>query len=102
MNAPEPRPSRRTFGRVLAALAAMPLAMSSSARTARGEAEPAVTVAQSLAEIARLRYGKYLSEEQLNEVRRGISRSLFSANLLHQVKLRNSDEPAVIFRADVP
>jgi hypothetical protein len=99
MNDPNAHPSRRAFARSVAALAATPLVLSSEAAQAQTSD---TTVAQSLTELARLRFGKHLTEEQLTQVRRDITRQLHSAGVLHQVKLRNSDEPAVIFRADVP
>jgi hypothetical protein len=64
--------------------------------------KPAPSAADALAEVAQLRYGKHLSEEQLKEVRRGIERGLRSAERLRQVKLANSDEPAFVFSAFLP
>jgi hypothetical protein len=49
--------------------------------------------------LVRVRYGQFLTAEQLAEVTRQIERSLRSAERLRQVALTNADEPDVIFRA---
>jgi hypothetical protein len=64
--------------------------------------ETAFTPAKALTEIARLRYGKYLTEEQLKEIERSMERGLASADRLKRFKLTNGDEPAFAFSAEVP
>jgi len=97
--------SRREFNKALAALTAAPLsrnATEAKAQEQRGaKANPAASAAEALTEIVRLRYGKYLSEEQLKEIRRSLERSLGSADRLKQFKLKNSDEPAFVFSAEL-
>jgi hypothetical protein len=61
-----------------------------------------LTPAQALTDFVRLRYGKYLSAEQLDEVKKSIERGLRSADQLKQFKLDNSDEPAFTFSAELP
>jgi hypothetical protein len=91
--------SRRQFHKTVALLAAAPLAASPAAAPA---ADPPKTVAQTLAELARVRYGKHLNEEQLAAVRRAIERNQRSAELLARIPLRNSDEPDFVFSPDLP
>ncbi len=55
--------------------------------------------AEALGELVRLRYGRFLTEEQLAEVKRQIERGLRSAERLRNVPLTNADEPDLIFRA---
>jgi hypothetical protein len=100
VNETAPQPSRREFARTIAGLAATPLAASLAA--ADTPAESSAAVATALTEIARARFGKLLSEEDVKHIRRSIQREQYGAGLLKQVKLLNSDEPAMIFRADVP
>jgi hypothetical protein len=95
--------NRRDFAKTVALLAAAPLA--GGATAAAQETKPAkteTTPAQALAEIVRLRYGKYLTEEQLTEVRRSLERGQASAARMRQFKLQNGDEPAFVFRAELP
>jgi hypothetical protein len=64
--------------------------------------EAATTPAKALAEVVRLRHGKHLTEEQLKEIERSIERGLASADRLKRFKLKNGDEPAFAFSAEVP
>lgn len=99
MSASESQPNRRVFAQALAAAAVTPLLIPSERTEAQTAADPAAVV-QSLTDLARARFGKHLTEEQIKDVRRGIARGQRGAELLRQVKLQNSDEPAVVFRAD--
>jgi hypothetical protein len=98
--------SRREFNKTLAALAAASLspAMTQSAaqEPSPAKSNPRAGTAEALMEIVRLRYGEYLSDEQIKEVQRSLQRSLDSAARLKQFKLANSDEPAFTFSADLP
>jgi hypothetical protein len=89
-------PSRRQFGRAVAALAAAPLTMPRVAA-----ADPPRTAADAMSEVIRLRHGKHLSDEQLKQVERGIQLSLRQGETLKRFPLKNSDEPAFAFTADV-
>jgi len=55
--------------------------------------------AEALGELVRVRYGRFLTEEQLAEVKRQIERNLRSAERLRSFPLTNADEPDLIFRA---
>jgi hypothetical protein len=91
------QPSRREFA---AALAAAGLA-SGTAAAAADEPKPP-SEAEALLLVIRARYGKHIEKEQLPQILGGIRRSLASAERLQRVKLTNADEPAVLFRADLP
>jgi hypothetical protein len=101
--------TRREFARKIAAIAATPLLSGAGAARATEAAlaqtpvsdQPSFT-ALSLGEIVRARYEKFLTPEQLNEIKRSIDRSLRSADLLKGFELKNGDEPAFAFQADVP
>jgi len=97
-------PSRREFAKILAALAAVPLAgaaESATAQTAR-PADALLETAKSLNKIADIRYGKFLTEEQKHQVRRHLLSQLRAAERLRKFSFGNGDEPAFIFRPDVP
>ena len=101
----DPRSTRRDFARNLAAVAAAPLV----AKIPKAEAqasepakpEGAAAEAQALAELVRLHYGKHLTDEQLEEIKRALERSRHTAQRLRQFKLQNSDEPAFTFRVEL-
>jgi len=115
----EARPSRRRFAKgVAAALVVAPLA----AAARRGDAQqptpapaepkappnpqptptPAARpspVAEAYAEVAKARFGKHLSDEEMRRVRQGLEGNVRSAERLRTVKLQNSDEPDFVFTA---
>lgn len=103
------RSTRREFARRLAAIAATPLLTGSAAESAAlalsqqtpGADQPSFT-ALSLGEIVRARYEKFLTPEQIIEIKRSIDRSLRSADRLKEFELKNGDEPAFAFQAEVP
>jgi hypothetical protein len=90
--------TRRNFHKATAALAAGALFGTATESHAQ---QPAATVADALLEIVRTRYGQFLDEDQLRSVRRSIASRLASAEQLRRVPLKNSDEPAFAFSADV-
>jgi hypothetical protein len=92
-------PTRREFAQALALLAAPVLGGSAAAQQ---PADPAAAPADALTELARSRYGKHLTEDDLKNVKRSIQRGQLGAELLRKVKLANGDEPAFIFTADLP
>ena len=94
-------PSRRQFGQTLAVLAAGG-ALTLQPEQAIPQQPAADPVADALFEIARQRYGRFLTAAQLDAVRRGYARYRQSAEQLRQVRLENSDEPAFATRADLP
>ena len=88
--------NRRKF---LDAVAALPLV--STCRTADAQDRPADSArVDALAETVRLRYGNYLSESDMAEIRRGIERMLRSAETLAHVKITNFDAPDFLFHPD--
>jgi pyruvate/2-oxoglutarate dehydrogenase complex dihydrolipoamide acyltransferase (E2) component len=113
------RESRRRFTKsVAAAVALAPLAHSFAARaqTPPATKEPAAPpnpqpspspqqpqppspLALAYAEVARLRFGDKINDEELVRVRRGIGNKLRTADALRNAKLKNSDEPDFVFSA---
>jgi len=105
------RATRRQFLKTVAATAIFPSTFSLSKETegkteAVGVATPSSqqpltpsAAAEALGELVRIRYGRFLTEEQLAEVKRQIERSLRSAERLRSFPLTNADEPDLIFRA---
>jgi hypothetical protein len=104
--------ARREFTKSLAVMALSPLVARAvepgnqepAAARPRPQQQPPADApapeAEKLTELARLRYGKNLSEEQVGEVRRSIERGLRNADRLKQFKLKNGDEPAFAFSAN--
>jgi len=87
--------NRRTF---LQSIAAAPL-VASAVESAQGQ-EPASLFAgqvDALAELVNLRYGKYLTDGDMPEIRRGIERMLRNAATIGKIKITNSDEPDFMF-----
>jgi len=105
-----PHISRRAFAERLALAAAAPLLLGNltpapplreAERGLGGEvqaAEPS-TLAKTLAEAIRLRYGDRLSADDLATITRGIDGRLRAVDRLYQVALTNGDEPDFVFRA---
>jgi hypothetical protein len=111
--------TRRQFAKALAAIAAAPLlprATASSEPLVRDVSTAAIGKstassfqtpadqkpspdAEALAQLVRLRYGKELSDDQMNEVKRSIDNRLRNADRMKQFKLANGDEPVFIFSA---
>jgi hypothetical protein len=108
-------PSRRLFAKSLALAAAAP-ALSKAATAFGGTAPspspaPAPTpvptpeapssVAEALTEVARIRWGKHLSGEQLGEIAKALDGRLRGAEAMKKVPLTNADEPDVVFFAEI-
>lgn len=96
------RPSRREFTRDLALLAAAPLVVPAASAPAQPSPDPLLAVATALTEVVKARHGKHLTEEQLHSVGQSVLRLQASAERMKRTPLRNSDEPSVIFQADLP
>jgi hypothetical protein len=64
--------------------------------------EKRMDVGEALMVIIRVRYGQYLRDEQLKDLEQKLRQHLLIAEFMKQSKLNNSDEPAFVFRADVP
>jgi hypothetical protein len=91
--------TRRDFTKTLAFLAAAPTAAAAQEPSAKPSALD--STADALVDIARIRYGKNISGEQMKEIRDSVLHSLMAAERLRRVPLHNGDEPAVIFSAEV-
>ena len=111
--------SRRRFAKtVAAALVAAPLARRAAAQTPPATKEtvappnpqptpapqqpppqPPSPLALALVEVARLRFGEKLSEEDMTRLRRDVAGNLRAADALRAVKLKNADEPDFVFSA---
>lgn len=110
--------SRRRFAKsVAAALVVAPLAGVAASQTppATREAkappnpqptpspspqqQPPSPLALAYLEVARLRFGEKLSEEEMSRMRRDIVGNLRAADALRAVKLKNADEPDFVFSA---
>jgi hypothetical protein len=96
------RPSRREFAGALAAAAVGPLVLLPASADEPALPRSVLDIAEGQAAIARARFGKHLNAEQMNAVVQSILRGSYAARALAHVKLRNSDEPAFAFRADLP
>ena len=113
--------TRREFAKTLAAIAATPLLGPAIAQVALGNAasanpadlplgipaEPQVQApekplpeVEALAEVARIQYGKNLTDDQMTEIKRSLSGRFRAAEAMKKIKLANSDEPAFIFSAN--
>lgn len=115
---PEKKTSRRGFTKsVAAALAAAPVALSNAGARQRPaepkappnpqptpapaaqQQQPPSPVAESYAEVARARFGRHLSPEEFERVRRDLGGNVRAAEALSRAKLTNADEPDFVFEA---
>src|SRR5262249_34916409 len=99
------RNSRREFHKAIGLLAAGTLGLTppqAGAAQPASDGNPRTVAAAALMDIIRARYGRFLSEEQLKRVRQKVLANLSMSESLRRVALQNSDEPAFVFRADLP
>jgi hypothetical protein len=96
-----PKSTRREFAKSLALLAAAPLAAEAAEKPEAKPVPEPVASARTLVEVVRRRYGKHLNAEQLKQVQEGIARGLRTAELMKRQPLKNGDEPAFMFSAEV-
>lgn len=96
------RSSRREFGKALAAAALTPLGGQALADADVRIPRSLLETADAQMKIVQARFGKLLTQEQMKEVVQSVIRGRHAADMLARVKLRNSDEPAFAFRADLP
>jgi hypothetical protein len=88
-------PSRREFAAAAALLGVAGLA----------EAQPGTPrpdPAEAMVAMIRARFGKHLSDEQVEALKRRLTGLELTAERMKRVQLTNADEPAFIFSADVP
>jgi hypothetical protein len=110
------RTSRRQFAKSVATtLIAAPLAASLvkaqtpttklKEATAPPSPQPAPSpqkpspLAESYAEVARVRFGEKLTPEQLEQIKKDLDGNVRTAERLRAIKLKNGDEPDFVFTA---
>src|SRR5262245_33766488 len=96
---------RREFHKSIGLLTAGSLGlttMQAGAAQTAGDGNPRTIAAAALMDIIRSRYGRFLNEEQLKRVRQKVLGNLSIAEALRRAPLQISDEPAFVFRADLP
>jgi hypothetical protein len=100
------RTTRRDFAKHVALVAAIPLispAATAQAQEAKSSNDkPADAVSEALTEIVRARYGRYLTPDQLKEIKKSMEEKQRAAETMKKRTLQNGDEPAFIFFADLP
>jgi hypothetical protein len=98
-----PHRKRRSFLKALSVspLSALFSGCSESADQVKAEktSSPPETQAQALTEVIRHRYGDRFSDQQWLEIKSDIEAILKNSQRLRQVRLKNSDEPDVVFSA---
>ena len=98
--------SRRTFLRELSAAQFVPAALATAALPGIVESQtpaaPDAAQVNALTGLVKARFGSYLAQGDMEEIKRGIERNIRYANALAQVKLTNADEPDFTFFADGP
>jgi hypothetical protein len=87
--------SRRTF---LQGMAGAPLLISAAENApAQESTSPFTAQADALAQVIQLRYGQFLTEGDMPEIKRGIERMLRNAETIGKIKITNADEPDFMF-----
>ena len=97
-----PKTTRREFGKTLGGLAVPLVAPPLEAQAEKKPSQPEASTpspAQAVVEVIRQKYGKYLTSDQVEEIRKRVERNQTRTESLRGFKLSNSDEPAFVFRA---
>ena len=89
--------TRRQFA-VAAAAGSLAVATTGTAKDKVSEPSPD----ESLLALVRARYGEHLDKEQMEAVHHSIRRRLARAEVLKRYPVQNGDDPALVFRADLP
>ncbi len=90
--------SRRGFLQTLPAAPLIPAAIGAAITETPAEAAaPIPDQVNALAQVVQARFGEYLKEGDLNDIKRVIERNLRYAEALSKVKITNSDEPDFTF-----
>ena len=93
---------RRDFGKALAAAALTPLAATAADKDPPKSTDPFVVAVEAQLDVIRARYGKNVTEEQLQEIKKSLFRGQYGAEVMKRFKLKNGDEPAFAFSPDLP
>ncbi len=105
------QPDRRQFARSVALSAAPFLAGTAGVEAREEKKDPPrkekekdgiTDPVEALFALVQIRYGKFLSEEQLKRVRRSLAGGLRTGRSLANFKLNNSDDPVVSLDVDLP
>jgi hypothetical protein len=87
--------NRRTF---LRAIATAPMIPALGTVYAQEATPPQISAeVDARAEIVRLRFGQYLTDGDMPEIKRGIERTLRNAEAINRIKITNGDEPDFMF-----
>lgn len=98
-----PHISRRQLAAAAAGAALGPaLPRAGQGKPKEPDTKPAEAGADALLEIVKLRCGAHLDEARLKATRQSLRSGLEAAERLRKVKLSPADEPAFVFRADLP
>jgi lipoprotein-anchoring transpeptidase ErfK/SrfK len=90
--------SRRGFLQKLPAAPLLPAAIGAAGTAAPTEAAaPIPDQVDALAQVVQSRFGEYLKDGDLNDIKRVIERNLRYAEAIAKVKITNSDEPDFTF-----
>ncbi|PYV90555.1 MAG: hypothetical protein DMG05_09990 [Acidobacteria bacterium] len=98
---------RRAFLKAFGATSFLPSFLAGCGQSARpngNEKRPSASIdaeIQALTDVIRSRYGTKLTDQQLQEIHSEIESNLKNREQLRLVRLKNSDEPDVIFRATI-
>jgi hypothetical protein len=90
--------NRRDFAQVAALAAVAALSPATPAHADDPKPEEKITMAKAVEAIVRQRFGDHLSEDQIKKV---IARAQNYLSGRKQTLLKNSDEPAFVFQADM-
>ncbi|MEO6391455.1 MAG: hypothetical protein ABIP75_06355 [Pyrinomonadaceae bacterium] len=106
------QPTRREFSRIVAAAGAAVLVPFTDFTTSAQNPSPSPTpvptppvapvpsaAARALTEVAKARFGEYLTPEQQSKLPASMENLAASAGRLRAVKLKNADEPDFVFTA---
>jgi hypothetical protein len=91
---------RRNFAQAALLAAIGAAAATTSARADDPKPEEKITVAKAVEAVVRQRFGDHLTEEQIKEVVKRAQGRL-SSRPKQDTPLKNSDEPAFVFHADI-
>lgn len=90
--------SRRRFLQTLPAAPLLPAAIGTVITPSSAEAAaPLPDQVNAMAQVVQARFGEYLKEGDLEDIKRVIERNLRYAEALSKVKITNSDEPDFTF-----